>query len=416
MSSSSSPPTSSACAPSTATFTLKLKQEEVPSSTGISMATLSTELSEYTMARFGNVSDEETDAAHSRCPPDFTGRCILVFWRVEPTLYDAHPVSSGIIFSPAFSGANSSATEPAILIDPRGLDLSRIDFTTGTISPDAAPEATEGSSKTSHNGKSALIQHSSAGGSGKGNGQGKKSGGDDGPSKGKQGSKPNDTRVYGDSMGTAIEYLSELPQMVISAHELLTFFPHHTKWPTVIFRLYRNGWSTGAMAKLQLHARNLLDSAQYERRQQALRHQMRTAAINKYGPGSKMQELKQQGHVDLQPFSPHSSGNDVDLYDVRNPIEPSGDTYSPPRGQNTLPEPARLIDVINGVINWPTGQDAGQLTQALRYAQANGLLQQTTRDLPGIVLQQGFVVQTQANTTQYDLRAVERLNNAVAAP
>lgn len=418
----SSPTASSpACTELNSTFTLTHEASIAPTSLIISPATLSTELSESTMLRLGLIDQESEMKAHSSFPPDFTGRLVLVFWQDVPILYTATRTLLGSEFTPAQPGAKVDATLPPVLIDPRLLSgpISRIDFASGVISPDGSPEATDGSQKTSHKSKSDNIQHSGAGGSGsgKGSGKGQKSGGEGGSGKGKgKQSADDDTRDYNRNISTAVDYLTELPQMVISAEEFLTFFPHHTKWPTVLFRLYRHGWSTGSIAKLQLHARGNLDNAEYQRRQATLRHQLRTATINKYGHGSIPSEMRQQGHAHFQPFSQHSSGNNVDLYDVRNPMEPSGDMYEPPRGQNTLTEPARLQDVINGVVNWPTGQDAGQLTQALRYAQANGLLQQTTRDLPGIVLQQGFAVQTDANTTQYDLRAVERLNNAVAAP
>lgn len=417
----SSPTTAASLPASTAlnsSFNLSSKASTSPTDLIVSPETLSTELSEQTMVRLGLIEQESEMAAHSASAPDFSGRLVLVFWQDEPTFYSATSSSLGFKFSPAQPGTNFDATVPSVLIDLRPLcgQLSRIDFTSGVISPENAPEATDGGSKTSHKGKNSTIQHSSAGSSGSGSGKGQKSGGDSGPSNSGQGTNTKGPRDYNTNISTAVDYLTELPQMVIGAQELLTFFPHHTKWPTVLFRLYRHGWSTGSIAKLQLHARGNLDNAEYHRRQATLRHQLRTATINKYGHGSIPSEMRQQGHADFQPFSQHPSGNNVDLYDVRNPMEPSGDVYGPPRGQNTLTEPARLRDVINGVVNWPTGQDAGQLTQALRYAQANGLLQQTTRDLPGIVLQQGFVVQTDANTTQYDLRAVERLNNAVASP
>ncbi|KAF2160883.1 hypothetical protein M409DRAFT_28763 [Zasmidium cellare ATCC 36951] len=370
------------------------------------------------MARLGSVDTESDAAAHSSCPPDFSGHLVLVFWCDEPTIYSANLTSTGYSLSPAKLGATFDATLPPILIDPRNLEVSRIDFATGTISPDAAPEATDGTSKTSHKTASSTITHSGGGGSGSGSGKGQKSGGDQGAdgSPRKRDRNVRTGRGYNNGITTAVDGFCELPQMVITAVEFLTFFPHHTQWPTVLFRLYRNGWSTGSMAKSMLHARGNLDRAEWDRRQAALRHQLRTATINRYGTGSVPSDMRRNGHVDLQPFSQHSSGNNVDLYDVRNPIEPSGDVYEPPRGKNTLNDPATLQNVINGIVNWPTGQDAGQLTQALQYAQANGLLHQTTRDLPNLVLQQGFVVKTDANTMQYDLRGVERLNNAVANP
>lgn len=424
---SDSTPTCDATATSRPTLTLTDSPSSLP--TDFSMAMLSTELSDSTMIRIGAVFDDEIDAtAHSSSPPDFTGRRILVFWQDEPTLYSVMHTSSGCLFSPAGLGATFNATEPAILIDPRGLanPLARIDFTTGTISPDETPEATDGTSKTSHKTPSGQIQHSKpTGGSsgGNGGGKGQRPGGDGAPGsggKGAGGNRPKNYGGYNDGINNAVDVRSELPQMVIGAVEFLTFFPHHTQWPTIIFRLYRHGWSTGAMAKAMLHARGTLNRIEWDRRQAALRHQLRTATRDRYATAQNRDptpsSLRQNGHPDFSPFVLHSSGNNVDHYDVRNPMEPSGDVYEPPRGQTTLAQPARLLDVINGVQNWPSDQDRGQLTEALLYAQANGLLQQSTRDLANIVVQQNYTVVTDASTTDWDLRAVERLNNAVANP
>ncbi|KAK4505944.1 hypothetical protein PRZ48_003909 [Zasmidium cellare] len=403
-------------APATASSSLKLSDVSYPHSTSLSAATLKTELSVETMALLGSIDDKSDAAAHSSSPPDFTNRLILVFWGDDPTVYSASLTSTGCALSPARHDFSFDPTLPAVLIDPRGLVIERIDLSSGVISP-RAPEATDSASNTTHKSAGGFIGLSGAGGSG--GDKGRKSG--NGKAPGGDGSASNQrgedgTRGYNDSIATAVDGLVELPQMVITAVEFLTFFPHHTQWPTILFRLYRNGWSTGSMAKLILYARGLLDHAELNRRSGALRHQLRTATIKKYGEGSLPAEMRRNGHPDFVPFSAHSSGNNVDLYDVRLPIEPNGDRYEPSRAQGTLPQPARLQMLVNGVVNWPTGQDAGQLTQALRYAQANGLLHLTTRDLPALVLQRGFNVQTDASTTDYDLRGLERLNNSVANP
>lgn len=426
-----SSPNTSASSPgcetaSAAKLTLSFPEPTSLTSDKISVTALSTKLSEEAMARLGSVSDESDALAHSASPADLTGSQVLVFWGDEPTLYSAEPSSSsGCIISPAPSGATFSATKTQVLIDPRGIPSSRIDFSTGVISPDSTAEATDGTSKSGRTKTSGTISHSAAAG-GKGSGGGK-GGGEKTPRKGK-GGKGGDggdggaggngslpPRDYDVVLSAGPEMLVELPQMPIGIMEFFTFLPNHTQWPTWLLRAYRNGWSTGAIAKAQLHARGALTRAEWTRRSNALRHQIRTAVRNKYGK-TTASAMSQSGHAHFQPFAQHSSGNNLDHYDVRVPVDDTGDVYEPPRGQNTLPVPATLQDLVNGVVNWPTGADAGQLTQALRYAQANGLLNQTTRDLPNIVLAQNFAPVAEASRTDWDLSAVERLNNAVAYP
>ncbi|EMC96354.1 hypothetical protein BAUCODRAFT_24149 [Baudoinia panamericana UAMH 10762] len=76
-----------------------------------------------------------------------------------------------------------------------------------------------------------------------------------------------------------------LPQCEMSAVEILTFFPHHTQWPGVLFRLIGNGWKTADIAKAQVFARGLLDEdgLAASRRNASLRHQVLTNGKHAFG-------------------------------------------------------------------------------------------------------------------------------------
>ena len=64
----------------------------------------------------------------------------------------------------------------------------------------------------------------------------------------------------------AVSTKARLPAFPIGAIELLTFFPHHTQWPEAGLRLYRNGWVSPDIAKMQLHARGTLSKSNGDRR------------------------------------------------------------------------------------------------------------------------------------------------------
>lgn len=66
-------------------------------------------------------------------------------------------------------------------------------------------------------------------------------------------------------------------------------------------------------------------------------------------------------HPELPNFANHASGNNVDLWVVRLPLQTSWILYQPPRQLFTPNEPTILFGVVNGVSEWR--QDEGQFDQ-----------------------------------------------------
>lgn len=60
-------------------------------------------------------------------------------------------------------------------------------------------------------------------------------------------------RTYNAPLDTAVGADNLIPHDVpLSAVEILTYFPHHLKWPDVMFRLFRGGFRGPQMAKVCL--------------------------------------------------------------------------------------------------------------------------------------------------------------------
>ena len=73
--------------------------------------------------------------------------------------------------------------------------------------------------------------------------------------------------------------------------------------------------------------------------------------------------------------------------------------------------PATLDDLANGVVNHPTGEDAGILTQVIQWALANGqAANYTTDDVQMIADQQGFTLPAEARNFHWDVKALLRSN------
>lgn len=91
-------------------------------------------------------------------------------------------------------------------------------------------------------------------------------------------------------LSTAIHVNARLPPCDLGAVEMLTFFPYHVQWPEICLRLYRNKWTSLAIAKAIMHARDKIDpyTSRYskdvagmkdsvETRRAGLRHQVLSA-------------------------------------------------------------------------------------------------------------------------------------------
>lgn len=200
-----------------------------------------------------------------------------------------------------------------------------------------------------------------------------------------------------EALTDAITIKARLPPCQIGAVEFLTFFPHHTQWPEAGLRLYRNGWNHSDVARIQLNARATLDEESYTRRYNALKYQ-----------------ILSNGRIffNVSDFKPSSATHNqlltaVKSYDASN--------YAPRDTHVNVLEDATLVDIAKGVVNWPTGQDRGIVTQAIEYAFNNDLHQYTSANIPGLAQQMGFTAPAEASTDQWDQNACQRVEQ-IAGP
>ncbi|KAK4497325.1 hypothetical protein PRZ48_011775 [Zasmidium cellare] len=128
------------------------------------------------------------------------------------------------------------------------------------------------------------------------------------------------------------------------------------------------------MAKAQLHARGTLTADEVYRRKAALRHAIITAGRTYFGDPN----FTQGGYANdprLQPINQaaYPNGDCIDHYNGTEITTALEDVGSAPT----------LQQVANGVVNHPTGNDAGVLTQVIEWARAAGKLSDyTTDDVP----------------------------------
>ena len=155
-------------------------------------------------------------------------------------------------------------------------------------------------------------------------------------------------RDYRSDLAGSISVRAPLPACDIGAVEFLTFFPNHTQWPEAGLRLLRNKWSSLDIAKAQLHARGKLNKQSCERRADGIKHQVLNIGREFFNDSSF--KLSTHSHL-MQP---------VISYDA------SG--YRPRASVASLLPAASLIDISEGIVNWPVGQDRGTVTQAIEYA------------------------------------------------
>ncbi|KAM3423699.1 hypothetical protein BST61_g1111 [Cercospora zeina] len=185
--------------------------------------------------------------------------------------------------------------------------------------------------------------------------------------------------------------------------ELLVYYPNHFNVAGVVERATREGWSAPLMSRVQLWARGACTKQHYERRNETVRQQISVAFRQS---GTTMTAFR--ASLAGRPFDNTDGPQFSSLYDVSN-IVPGPLASGPPF----------LHQLLNGVVNHPTGADAGQLTKALLFAQSQGnayLSGLTTDDLPAIIAQQNLRSPNDAGTPDWDKRARERAEILVPKP
>ena len=175
----------------------------------------------------------------------------------------------------------------------------------------------------------------------------------------------------------------------------MTFFPLHDQWPEAGLRVFRNGWKNADVAKIQLFARNTWTEGAYVKKCNALKH-----SVIRNGEiffGVPHFAPTKQAHL-MTPVTSY----DATGYRPRDKISPR------------LMD-AKLVDIAEGVVNWPTGEDRGIVTQAIEFAHHNRLGQYTTADIPQLAQQMSFSAPSEASQPDWDQRALQRVKQ-IAGP
>ncbi|KAF7197951.1 hypothetical protein HII31_00665 [Pseudocercospora fuligena] len=227
----------------------------------------------------------------------------------------------------------------------------------------------------------------------------------------------------GPVLKTARSAKTPLPQIVLGARELCTYFPHHARWPRYLLRLLRNDWRYKDIAKAQLYARAELTKDNLKSRDDAIRQQSLTNGHIYYNDNSwTMQDWFRDHHADSAPYPaganyPHvyTPGLDQAAWGPA-----SQNTWTLAAG-NVSTTQLTFLEMWQGVVNHPTGQDAGVLTQILHWASQQGdfyMSTHTVTDIPNIVAanQNRFVLPQEATRPDWDQRALQRLRANVPDP
>lgn len=191
----------------------------------------------------------------------------------------------------------------------------------------------------------------------------------------------------------AIPIEARLPERNIGAVEVLTFFPHHIRWPELGVRLFRNGWKSMALAKGVLHARNELSRNDLH-------------SLTKHDNNFK--QLKRsvgKAFFDDDDFTWKSPAythrlTAVTSYDATN--------YAPRQQPAPRPFTAKLVKIAKGVKNWPKGEDRGIVTQAIEFAVRHRRSDLTTADIPKLARTYGFQDPQDSLGNQWDQHALQR--------
>ncbi|KAF7197976.1 hypothetical protein HII31_00690 [Pseudocercospora fuligena] len=171
------------------------------------------------------------------------------------------------------------------------------------------------------------------------------------------------------------------------------------------------------MARVQLHARGQLTQDNVKTREAAMRHQVGVGGKAFYSNGAWTRTTWfASSHHDSIEFvnSPPASGNNLHLYDISRDTPAWG-----PNSGSLSAELPKLHQVVDGVVNWPQGQDRGQLTQALEWAVQQGdqyLRSHDISEIPNIIAAQNFRHPSNAGTLAWDARARTRVNQNIRKP
>ncbi|KAJ4364596.1 hypothetical protein N0V83_009192 [Neocucurbitaria cava] len=131
----------------------------------------------------------------------------------------------------------------------------------------------------------------------------------------------------------------------ITVEELLTFFPNHLKWHDAIYRLAQNGWSCGDMAKYINLSRGLLPKG--ARRGNTILKWLQAADKDILG-------LDRSGSTGRKSWK-------TTCFTVK-----GWTPYPNIRGPGVIDY--RLVDLADGVAQWPENQGARLLTRAVKHA------------------------------------------------
>ncbi|KAK0275386.1 hypothetical protein LTR35_011088 [Friedmanniomyces endolithicus] len=169
-----------------------------------------------------------------------------------------------------------------------------------------------------------------------------------------------------------------LPACYASAVEMLTYLPHTTKRPSFGMRLRANGLKDEDVAKIQLHARGQATKKIIKKRHAAVRKQMSKNGKHLFGVNWPFKK----GTYSLKPTTDY----DLSQY-VAQP--------SSRRTKLQLAAP-RLVDLAKDIVNGPSAEDSGYLTQAIRYAVYNNDTTLTTVDVLQLAVLEYFIMPVSA--------------------
>ncbi|KAH7072019.1 hypothetical protein BKA63DRAFT_577633 [Paraphoma chrysanthemicola] len=141
-----------------------------------------------------------------------------------------------------------------------------------------------------------------------------------------------------------------LGNIEISADEILAFFPHHLRWPDVVHRLAQNGASPNEMANYMNRTRNL--SKANGKRGNTILKWLQTA------DKAILRAEKKLGFRDRKPFR-------TTCFTAKDWVP-----YEHPRIKKTIDY--FLVDLADGLAQYPSGEGARLLTRAVRLAVARG--------------------------------------------
>ncbi|KAK0363215.1 hypothetical protein LTR02_004738 [Friedmanniomyces endolithicus] len=171
--------------------------------------------------------------------------------------------------------------------------------------------------------------------------------------------------------------------------ELLVLFPNHTKWPQVMLRLLGSGWTTKEMAAAQLYARGG-SQGNLKRRFATMRKQATTPSIypSTEEPGTT------------------PTANSTGIPPVR---DYDATAYLPVPKKVSKLHSMILYDIGRDIVNFPTHDDRGLLTQAVQWAMHTGDMTATTDDIQGLAQHHGWTYPADAGTNRWDQRGRTRM-------